>query len=405
MDDYGEYIENYLDKIARTRQVVINNTEKTQERMKRNYDKKHNERIYEPGHLVAVWTTVRKIGKCEKLLRKYFGPYQILNKLSDVNYLIEPKDNPGQDPFIVHVSRFKPYFERIDEVIHEDVTTSGEGEVLHHGWLRHVLERCETCLRRSRPGQFANAPSQPSCRSQEPGAQGATGNGSRPRLEEPGGVLVVGSGGSALGSPRRGEDSDDAAGEDVSEERIKTEESAKPQPGMLMLGEIEERPAMSWLERVKKTTTKLRGVLQASCCLKRSDCCLPPTPVYFLEDSRRFNELLSPVLLLLSLTVLQLAIQAQNRENREAIEAQNQETREALQAQHQELKESLGHKFKYFEDEIPCVKEEMKEEMVSLKQRLAAVEMGHPRTPGFQQENNNSGRPFVKVPTFDGQSS
>ncbi|UYV75480.1 hypothetical protein LAZ67_13000376 [Cordylochernes scorpioides] len=38
----------------------------------------------------------------------------------------------------------------------------------------------------------------------------------------------------------------------------------------------------------------------------KSDCCLPPTPVYFLEDSRRFYELLSPVLLLLSLTVLQL---------------------------------------------------------------------------------------------------
>ncbi|UYV84451.1 hypothetical protein LAZ67_X002227 [Cordylochernes scorpioides] len=51
---------------------------------------------------------------------------------------------------------------------------------------------------------------------------------------------------------------------------------------------------------------KLRGVLQASCCLKRSDCCLPPTLVYFLEDSRRFYELLSPVMLLLSLTVLQL---------------------------------------------------------------------------------------------------
>ncbi|UYV81129.1 hypothetical protein LAZ67_20000122 [Cordylochernes scorpioides] len=119
MDDYDEYIENYLDKIARTRQVVINNTEKTQERMKRNYDKKHNEKIYEPGHLVAVWTPVRKIGKCEKLLRKYFGPYRILKKLSNVNYLIEPKDNPGQDPLIVHVSRLKPYFERINEVLNE----------------------------------------------------------------------------------------------------------------------------------------------------------------------------------------------------------------------------------------------------------------------------------------------
>ncbi|UYV71271.1 hypothetical protein LAZ67_8002457 [Cordylochernes scorpioides] len=145
MNDNDEYIENYLDKIARTRQVVINNTEKTQERMKRNYDKKHNERIYEPGHLVAVWTPVRKIGKCEKLLRKYFGPYRILKKLSNVNYLIEPKDNPGQDPLIVHVSRLKPYFERIDEVTHEDVTTSGEGEVIFQGLIStpQLVERLD----------------------------------------------------------------------------------------------------------------------------------------------------------------------------------------------------------------------------------------------------------------------
>ncbi|UYV67231.1 K02A2.6-like, partial [Cordylochernes scorpioides] len=119
-DDYDEYIKHHLDKINRTRKLVINNTIKTQERMKGNYDKKHMERSYEPGELVAVWTPIRKIGKCEKLLRKYFGPYRILKKLSNVNYLIEPKDNPGQDPLIVHVSRIKPYFERIDEVNHAD---------------------------------------------------------------------------------------------------------------------------------------------------------------------------------------------------------------------------------------------------------------------------------------------
>ncbi|UYV84961.1 K02A2.6-like [Cordylochernes scorpioides] len=82
--------------------------------MKKNYDKKHMERSYEPGELVTVWTPIRKIGKCEKLLRKYFGPYRIL-KMSSVNYLIEPKYNPGQDPLIVHVSKIKPYYERMDE--------------------------------------------------------------------------------------------------------------------------------------------------------------------------------------------------------------------------------------------------------------------------------------------------
>ncbi|UYV73076.1 K02A2.6-like, partial [Cordylochernes scorpioides] len=125
-------------------------------------------------------------------------------------------------------------------------------------------------------------------------------------------------------------------------------------------------PYCSWDEELMQSSrrTKLRGVLQASCCLKRSNYCLPPTPVYFLEDSRRFYELLSPVLLLLFLAVLQLALQARNQETREALKAQNketretlnqvlkaqnQETREAIQAQnqafhaqHQELKESLG---------------------------------------------------------------
>ncbi|UYV64103.1 OVOL1 [Cordylochernes scorpioides] len=117
------------------------------------------------------------------------------------------------------------------------------------------------------------------------------------------------------------------------------------------------------------------------------------------------------------------AIQAQNQD----LQAQNQETREVFKAQNQELKESLGLKFKCLEDQISSVKEEMKEEissvkeemkgemkdeissvkeeMASLKERLAAVETGHPRTPVFQQENNNSGRPLVKVPTFDGKSS
>ncbi|UYV73821.1 hypothetical protein LAZ67_11001026 [Cordylochernes scorpioides] len=63
----------------------------------------------------------------------------------------------------------------------------------------------------------------------------------------------------------------------------------------------------------KSRRTKLCDVLQASCCLMRSDCFLPPTPVYFLKDSRRYYELLSPVLLLLSLTVLQLMIPEQLR--------------------------------------------------------------------------------------------
>ncbi|UYV77265.1 K02A2.6-like [Cordylochernes scorpioides] len=52
--------------------------------------------------------------------------------------------------------------------------------------------------------------------------------------------------------------------------------------------------------------TKLPGVLQATLLSQEVGLLLTADAVYFLEDSRRFYELLSPVLLLLYLTVLQL---------------------------------------------------------------------------------------------------
>ncbi|UYV84697.1 hypothetical protein LAZ67_X003125 [Cordylochernes scorpioides] len=113
------------------------------------------------------------------------------------------------------------------------------------------------------------------------------------------------------------------------------------------------------------------------CCLKKSDCCLPPTPVYFLEYSRRFYQPLCPVLRPLSFTVKQLLSMLCELETKKLLKIlklkteklvklfklkirlcrlktkklvklfklktrlcwlKNQETREALQAQHQELK-------------------------------------------------------------------
>ncbi|UYV63779.1 K02A2.6-like [Cordylochernes scorpioides] len=79
------------------------------------------------------------------------------------------------------------------------------------------------------------------------------------------------------------------------------------------------------------------------------------------------------------------------------LQAQNRETRKALQVQ----KESLGLKLKCLESEISFVRGKVS----ALEQRLSAVETVHPRIPVFQEENNNSGKPVVKVPTFDGQSS
>ncbi|UYV70775.1 K02A2.6-like, partial [Cordylochernes scorpioides] len=116
-EDYDEYVSKLMEKIVRTREIVKVNTEKSQEKMINHYNQKHRQTGYEPGDLVALWTPIRKPGKCEKLLRRYFGPYIVLKKISDVNYSIVPEDNPGNrtQPTTVHISRIKPYFARMED--------------------------------------------------------------------------------------------------------------------------------------------------------------------------------------------------------------------------------------------------------------------------------------------------
>ncbi|UYV63892.1 K02A2.6-like, partial [Cordylochernes scorpioides] len=116
-EDYDEYVSKLMEKIVRTRDIVKVNTEKSQEMMINYYNQKHRQTGYEPGDLVALWTPIRKPGKCEKLLRRYFGPYIVLKKISDLNYSIVPEDNPGNrtQPTTVHISRIKPYFARMED--------------------------------------------------------------------------------------------------------------------------------------------------------------------------------------------------------------------------------------------------------------------------------------------------
>ncbi|UYV77041.1 K02A2.6-like [Cordylochernes scorpioides] len=60
--------------------------------------------------LVVIWTPIRKVGRADKLQRRYIGPYQILRQTSPVNYeVIEIAEGKRKKRQIVHVTRMKPY--------------------------------------------------------------------------------------------------------------------------------------------------------------------------------------------------------------------------------------------------------------------------------------------------------
>lgn len=81
------------------------------------YNLRHRHVQFVEGDQVWIWTPVRRRGLSEKLLRRFFGPYTVQRKLSDVTYEVvpscpSPRARRRPQPEVVHVVRMKPYFSR-----------------------------------------------------------------------------------------------------------------------------------------------------------------------------------------------------------------------------------------------------------------------------------------------------
>ncbi|GFX86357.1 transposon Ty3-I Gag-Pol polyprotein [Trichonephila clavipes] len=92
----NDYDDNNITKIAvraeESLQLVRVHTLRAQDKYRRRYDSKHQMVSYVPGDLVWVYTPVKKVGISKKLLRRYFGPYQVLRRLSPVTYEVQDFD-------------------------------------------------------------------------------------------------------------------------------------------------------------------------------------------------------------------------------------------------------------------------------------------------------------------------
>ncbi|UYV67951.1 hypothetical protein LAZ67_5002588, partial [Cordylochernes scorpioides] len=107
-----EHISHLMMGAEEARQLARLQTLKAQDIDKERYDSRHKPVYYDVGDFVWVFTPVRKVGLSEKLLKKYFGPYQITKKLSDLNYEVTTVDESRRKAKykdVVHVLRMKPY--------------------------------------------------------------------------------------------------------------------------------------------------------------------------------------------------------------------------------------------------------------------------------------------------------
>lgn len=97
--------------IETIRKMVADNIRKCHEESKKRYDKSVKEVDFKVGDeaLVAPTSLHPKIHKLE--LKHYTGPFELLKKVSPVNYRIKLKES-DQKPFTIHVDRLKKFFRR-----------------------------------------------------------------------------------------------------------------------------------------------------------------------------------------------------------------------------------------------------------------------------------------------------
>jgi hypothetical protein len=95
--------------------------------MKLWYDKDARNRVFKPGDKVLVFLPIPG----HPLQARYYGPYEIESKLSDVNYVVK---TPGQrkEIRICHINTLKEYFDRCHQTSVKSVYSLAYVETLEN---------------------------------------------------------------------------------------------------------------------------------------------------------------------------------------------------------------------------------------------------------------------------------
>ena len=102
-----KYVATFKDRLFRAGQMAKRNLQESQSKMKVWYDRKAKSRCFEPGDRVLVLFPV--IGN--PLQAKYSGPYKVVKKISDTNYLVKTPDR-RKETQVCHINMLKAYHEK-----------------------------------------------------------------------------------------------------------------------------------------------------------------------------------------------------------------------------------------------------------------------------------------------------
>ncbi|KAI9565087.1 hypothetical protein GHT06_008841 [Daphnia sinensis] len=125
--------------------AVEGHTQRAQKRYKAYYDSRRREAVrYAVGEKVFIYKPVRKIGRAEKLLHRWHGPYVVVRRTTPLNYEVKLADGRARKTEIVLVERIKKFV---------DLSTPQSEEGAEEGGAREIEEENNNPSREEESGR------------------------------------------------------------------------------------------------------------------------------------------------------------------------------------------------------------------------------------------------------------
>lgn len=102
-----EYVHNVRERLRTVGAAIQRHQQVASQSQKEFYDLRVSHQYYEPGERVWVRDKRRRRGQCPKLMKRFVGPYVVIERMSDVLYRLRG-DNGNT---VVHFNRLKPCYD------------------------------------------------------------------------------------------------------------------------------------------------------------------------------------------------------------------------------------------------------------------------------------------------------
>jgi hypothetical protein len=122
-----DHIDTLADRLEEAYRVTRENNKLGREKQKEQYDKGTKLRTFQPGDMVYLRQMIKRKRDCQKFRLRWKGPFEVVKRLSDWNYLVKVARNKN---IVVNINKMKRCYRKVppSPTAPTDIPTSASEE-------------------------------------------------------------------------------------------------------------------------------------------------------------------------------------------------------------------------------------------------------------------------------------